>query len=450
MNTLLLQSKTLLLKFLREPWWFSFFPSSFFWNDRLSQKDIRWVFIWFFSGPYCDIKNENNKINLYIHIPFCSRICSYCNCFKTFLNKESQIDQYLDYLDKEANLLVSLNNNKKININTIFIGGWTPNLLSVTQFETLFSMIKRYFNISSLEQFIVDCHPNFLDKDKIDLFHKNWVNRVTIAIQTLDADVLSKNNRDSYDVEKIKTTIALLKKCWIKINIDILIWMNGQTIDSIKKDMDFFMELWVDNISDHYVAISNNMNYHLDKDYENIFSAAKEYIAGIKISNTSENLQESYFTSKRASTLSLWAEGVTNIFAWAIYKKPGVDRYYEQLSVWEMPVQKWILLDLKQEMIKYVYLNIFSWVNVIVFQELFGANIFEIFRKEVEFLLKKRIIKQLGDRLHSNCRDIDMYIYLNTLFIVPYLWKKIPNIWGSINESDFSLYFDTDGNRIDE
>jgi len=47
------------------------------------------------------------------------------------------------------------------------------------------------------------------------------------------------------------------------------------------------------------------MNYHLDKDYENIFSAAKEYIAGIKISNTSENLQESYFTSKRASTLSL-------------------------------------------------------------------------------------------------------------------------------------------------
>gem|GEM_PF-5746808 len=61
-------------------------------------------------------------MNLYIHIPFCNKICSYCNCFKTFLKNESQIDEYLSYLDREAKLLISLHDGKKININTIFIG----------------------------------------------------------------------------------------------------------------------------------------------------------------------------------------------------------------------------------------------------------------------------------------------------------------------------------------
>jgi len=450
MNDIFSKSKSLLLRFSREPWWMSFFPSSFLWDESITHENIWDIFKWFFLGSYSDTTVKNNKVNLYIHIPFCNKICSYCNCFKTFLKNESQIDEYLSYLDREAKLLISLHDGKKININTIFIGWWTPNILSEKQFKTLFTIINTYFDISSQEQFIIDCHPNFLDKSKIDLFHKNWVNRITIAIQTLNSDILSKNNRDSYDVEKIKNNILLLKKYGIKINIDLLIWMNWQTIDSIKTDLDFFTKLWVDNISDHYMAISNNMNYHLDDGYMDMFHTVKEYIKNLNIKNVSENLQESYFASKKSSTISLWAEWVTNIFAWMIYKKPWIDVYYKELSSWKIPVQKWILLDIKQEMIKYFYLNIFHWVNTQGFQELFEMNIFEIFWKEIEFLLKKKIIRQGKNTLYKNCKDLDMYIYLNILFIMPYLWKDFPNLYHSINEKDLGFYFYPDWSRIDE
>lgn len=118
MSTFERLSQELLLQFLQEPGGFSFFPSSIFWDNTVSQETLHTVSDTFFQELYHD---SEHKLNLYIHIPFCSRICSYCNCFKIYSNTSQEIDTYIEYLEKEMKLYHQKNAGKKIRVHSVFI-----------------------------------------------------------------------------------------------------------------------------------------------------------------------------------------------------------------------------------------------------------------------------------------------------------------------------------------
>lgn len=113
------KSEKLLLALLKEPGAFSFFPSSIFWNKK--DFDLENIYKNFFQSENYKNKDIFTKNLLYIHIPFCSKICSYCNCFKYLLRKKEEIDIYIDYLEKEAKIYFEVNNFQKIEIDDIFI-----------------------------------------------------------------------------------------------------------------------------------------------------------------------------------------------------------------------------------------------------------------------------------------------------------------------------------------
>jgi oxygen-independent coproporphyrinogen-3 oxidase len=84
------------------------------------------------------------------------------------MSQKGEIDRYIEYLGKEARLIYETNKKKKIQVNTIFIGGGTPNLLSKEQYKNLYFVIKEYFELTDLEQFLIDGHPNYYTPEKID------------------------------------------------------------------------------------------------------------------------------------------------------------------------------------------------------------------------------------------------------------------------------------------
>ena len=437
-------SQEFLLKFLKEPWGFSFFPSSLFWKEGLSKNSLKEIFSSFFESLYLE---DNHKLNLYIHIPFCSRICSYCNCFKIYSNTSSDIDKYIDFLEKEAFMYYKKNSNNKIKINSLFIWWWTPNILSVEQFNKLFSIVEKYFDLSILREFLVDCHPNHLDKEKINLFDKLWVNRITLAIQSLDEKVLSLNNRDCYDLSHINNLINHISKTKIKINIDLLIWLVWQDFDSIKKDIDYFNSKSVDNISDHFFMLSNNINYNLPDYYLDTIIKAKNYLKEVWINSNSSNVQEDDYSSRKSSIISLWSYGVTSIFSSIIYSKPNIQDYYESLSDNKLPFSKWFLLSKIEEQIKYIYLNILSWINVKEFYNIFEENIFEVFHKEIKFLYGNDIILKEGNMIISKKNDLETFTYL-WIFFLPLI--KSTKIDFSLNlEWELSNFFLEDWSLID-
>ena len=128
--------------------------------------------------------------SLYIHIPFCKRICSYCDFAKVFYTKEN-IDKYLNYLEQE---IISNYNHEKIE--TIYIGGGTPSCLSINELDKLFSIINKYIDLSNVKEYTIECNIESLTENKLKLFKENSINRLSIGVQSFDKSVLKYLNRD--------------------------------------------------------------------------------------------------------------------------------------------------------------------------------------------------------------------------------------------------------------
>lgn len=180
--------------------------------------------------------------SVYIHIPFCIQICSYCAFSKVYKNDEL-ITKYLYALEKEIK--------KKYNnevIETIYIGGGTPSCLNIKDLQKLFDIIKQ-FQTKNLE-FTIECNVEDINEDKLMLFKKNNVNRISIGVQTFDKENLKKLNRNNQI--NIQNKIALVQQYFNNINIDLIYGFHTSTL---KKDLEMIKKLKVNHISTYSLMI---------------------------------------------------------------------------------------------------------------------------------------------------------------------------------------------------
>ena len=218
---------------------------------------------------------------VYIHIPFCKTICTYCDFCKIFYNKKFVLN-YLDKLEEEIKLSY-----KGEVISTLYIGGGTPSCLSLSELEKLFSIIN-IFNKSKDIEFTIECNIESLDIDKIKLFKKNGVNRVSIGVQSLNYNNIKFLGRHHTKDMVINVINSLKKEGISNINIDLIYALKGQTILSLKEDLDEYLKLGITHISTYSLMIEPNtklyinnvkpINEELDSDmYKFICSYLKEH-----------------------------------------------------------------------------------------------------------------------------------------------------------------------------
>lgn len=192
-----------------------------------------------------------NEVNaVYIHIPFCRNICSYCDFSKVFYN-EKIVDKYLISLGKEIE-----ERYKQEEIRTVYIGGGTPSSLSLEQLQKLFSIIKR-LNLVGLEEFTFECNLEDISEDKMIFLKENGVNRLSIGVESFQDEILRFLER-SYTSEEILGRIKLAKKYFENINIDLIYAVPNQSLDLLKKDIKSVLSLGVKHISTYSLMIEEN------------------------------------------------------------------------------------------------------------------------------------------------------------------------------------------------
>ena len=139
----------------------------------------------------------------YIHIPFCKKICSYCDFCKIFYN-EQIVDKYLDALEKEID---SLYNNEVLE--TIYIGGGTPSSLNLKQLERLFIIINKLKKSSNLE-YTIECNFETTNIDKLLLFKKYGINRLSFGIESINKEnqeLLERENQEDEIINIINQAV---------------------------------------------------------------------------------------------------------------------------------------------------------------------------------------------------------------------------------------------------
>lgn len=205
----------------------------------------------------------------YIHIPFCEKICSYCDFCKIFYN-EKKVEQYLDELEVEIN---SLYNNEILE--TIYIGGGTPSSLNLEQLERLF-LILEVFNRDKNIEFTIECNFSNTTREKLELFKKYGVNRLSFGLETVNKKHLSFLERDE-DKERCINVINMAREVGFNnINVDLMYALPGQSISDLEEDLKFIYSLDVEHVSCYSLiieehtklGINNISNISEDVDYE--------------------------------------------------------------------------------------------------------------------------------------------------------------------------------------
>lgn len=186
--------------------------------------------------------------SVYIHIPFCRNICSYCD-FCKLLYKKDWADLYLDKLNEEI-----LDRYLDDEIKTIYIGGGTPSCLSLSQIKKLLEICHN-FHLSSQIEFTFECNLDDITEEILYLLKLNGVNRLSIGIQSFNEDNLYFLNR-KHTLEEAEEKMALIRKLGFNnVNIDLMYALPTEDLSVLKKDLTMFLKLEPDHISTYSLMI---------------------------------------------------------------------------------------------------------------------------------------------------------------------------------------------------
>lgn len=203
--------------------------------------------------------------HLYIHVPFCNSICSYCDFCHRIYNQEL-VNKWLITIEKE------INEKCKDDYETIYIGGGTPTSLSNEQLDKLLSLIKPYSD-KALE-YTIEVNPESINIDKINIFKKYGINRISMGVQTSNDNELNLINRKHTFVD-VRNKITLLKDNGLNnISIDLMYSLPNQTIYTLNSTIDDFISLDIPHVSLYSLTIEENSVFgklgykSLDEDLE--------------------------------------------------------------------------------------------------------------------------------------------------------------------------------------
>ena len=198
----------------------------------------------------------------YIHIPFCEKICSYCDFCKMFYN-DRIVDKYLDSLEEEIHILY---NGEELD--TLYIGGGTPSCLNIKQLERLFEILNVFEKSKNIE-FTIECNFSNIDREKLELFKRFGVNRLSFGLETTSKKQLEFLERDE-NLDHTRNIIKLARDIGFNnINVDLMYALPEESIDDLKRDLDFIYSLNIEHVSCYSLIIEEHTKLGI-KDVKNI------------------------------------------------------------------------------------------------------------------------------------------------------------------------------------
>ncbi|MCP4550642.1 MAG: oxygen-independent coproporphyrinogen III oxidase [Bacteroidetes bacterium] len=189
---------------------------------------------------------QPQNISLYIHIPFCNKLCFYCGCNTIICKEKNLIDSYINTLKKEIILLKSkLYSNRKVS--QIHWGGGTPNYLPIENIESIMTVIMDNFDFVSSAEIAMECHPWHLTYEYIDQLTEIGFNRLSLGVQDFNDKVMGSINRHK-SVIPIAELTAYTKDKNVSVNLDFIYGLPFQSVDSFSETIQKAIEISPDRL----------------------------------------------------------------------------------------------------------------------------------------------------------------------------------------------------------
>jgi len=192
--------------------------------------------------------DKPEHIAIYVHIPFCQKICYYCGCNASVMGRGESVKPYLKALKREMEMVFRKLDKNRL-VSQIHFGGGTPNSLSAEQLKEINEFIFSNFKLIDSPEIAIECNPAHLDHDYIDSLKAAGFNRFSLGIQDFDSAILKFVNRDPSKLP-VKELINYLKENRkdISVNLDFIYGLPGQTIESFSETIQEAVKLRPDRL----------------------------------------------------------------------------------------------------------------------------------------------------------------------------------------------------------
>ena len=402
---------------------------------------------------------ENRELGIYIHIPFCKHKCYYCD-FVSFSNKQNLVKSYIEAIKTEINEYF---NHKKIlenfNVTTIYIGGGTPSCIDSKYILEVLELLKNKLknNQTKFEdmEITIEVNPGMVDREKIEMYKKAGVNRLSIGLQRTNNKILKEIGRIHTFENFLETYNMASQIGFDNINVDLMIGLPDQTIEDVKeslnqitklhpvpthisvysliieegtvieklirenklKEMDEELErnmYWyvkntlelngyehyeISNFAKPGKASKHNTNCWLQKEYIGIGAAAHSYLNSVRYANITE-IEQYIIRMKQLDKQVI--EDILNLSDNSIETnlKEKIKPIYEieEVQTVEDKKKEYMLLGLRK----------LEGVQISKFKEKYVDNPIFLFRKELEKLVKEDLINIDGDYIKLTNKGLDL------------------------------------------
>ncbi len=291
---------------------------------------------------------------IYFHIPFCKSICSYCDFYKT--TNTEKIETLVSMLQKEMDLQSTYLSTKKIE--TIYFGGGTPSLLSISQFNELLHACHSAFNIDTKVEITAEVNPDDLTSDYLKSLRKTGVNRLSIGIQSFVANDLKLMKRRHSSAQALNAVKLAQKAGFDNISVDLIYGIPGMKLKQWEENLNKVFELGIQHISAYHLSYHKNtklwndlkngsIHEVLEEDSINQFSmlidkAIENGFEHYEISNFAENGLYSQHNSsywKQTEYLGLGPSAHSFNIASRQWNVSNIDKYIVSLQQNKVPAK---------------------------------------------------------------------------------------------------------------
>src|SRR5213080_4310033 len=197
--------------------------------------------------------------HLYVHIPFCARICPYCAFYKDLLDR-SQTWRFCEAVLRDLDLQRA---HFAISPSTIYFGGGTPTALTTAQLEFLLEGFRRRIDLSSVEEWTMEANPGSVSARKAAVLKKFGVNRISLGVQSWDDELLKLLGRE-HNAQQAEESFRILRDAGLtNVNVDLMFGLPGQTVDQWRATLERTIALGPEHVSTYCLTYEEDTEFFL-------------------------------------------------------------------------------------------------------------------------------------------------------------------------------------------
>ncbi|WP_285119303.1 radical SAM family heme chaperone HemW [Lactococcus petauri] len=361
-------------------------------------------------------KNETKAA--YVHIPFCSHICYYCDFAKVLMTGQP-VEAYIDELLKEYDSYdIS-------SLKTLYIGGGTPSVLPADQLEKLLTHLTKKLDLEELEEFTVEANPSDLTDEVLAVLANSPVNRISLGVQSFDDKLLKKIGRTHTEAQVYSSIERLRTVGFENITIDLIYGLPNQTMEMVERDVQKFLELDLPHVAlyslileDHTVFMNRQRRGRLRLPSDDRNADMYEYIIEMLTSKGYSHYEVSNFGKigyESKHNMTYWdnaeyygiGAGASGYLDGIRYKNHGPVHHYlreenkrvnEEVLTRKQRIEEEMFLGLRKK----------NGVSIERFHKKFGQTLEEVYGTIIEELAFQKMLFEADGRIQMTEKGFEL------------------------------------------